>query len=79
MHFKASAFMEPNSQLVHGTQLIKYTVPFLMYGTQLSEDGFPHCNLRGYDYIQFYNVWKCPRVPLEVPVSVLSRRRCCSC
>ncbi|KAH3776459.1 hypothetical protein DPMN_177918 [Dreissena polymorpha] len=70
MHFKASAFMEPYSQLVHGTKLNNYTVPSLMYGTPLSEDGFPNCNVRGYDCIQFYNIWKYLRVALEVAVSV---------
>ncbi|KAH3771756.1 hypothetical protein DPMN_173083 [Dreissena polymorpha] len=44
--------MEPCRQLVHGTKLMNYTVPSLMYGTRLSEDGLPHWNVCGYDYIQ---------------------------
>ncbi|KAH3771271.1 hypothetical protein DPMN_172584 [Dreissena polymorpha] len=47
---------------------MNYTVPSLMYGTQLSEDGLPHCNVRGYDCIQFYNEWTFPMVALEVAV-----------
>ena len=40
-----------------------------MYGTQLAEEGLVKCNIKTYDYNQFYRVWKCPRVVVEVAVN----------
>ena len=66
---QATGFLEPYSQLVHKQTSVRYTLPALMYGTQLAEEGFPACNVKGYDYEQFYTVWKCPRIAVEVAVS----------
>ncbi|XP_052818100.1 uncharacterized protein LOC128244124 [Mya arenaria] len=64
--FKATIFMEPYSQVVHANKTMAITVPALMYGTQLAEEGLPRCNVPGYDYLQFYDVWKCPRIAIKV-------------
>lgn len=43
-----------------------------MYGTQLAEEGTPACNIKGYDFEQYYKQWKCPRIALEAAVSETS-------
>ncbi|WAR12211.1 hypothetical protein MAR_026391, partial [Mya arenaria] len=53
-------------QVVHANKTMAITVPALMYGTQLAEEGLPRCNVPGYDYLQFYDVWKCPRIAIKV-------------
>lgn len=62
--FISSAFLEPYSQAIRHS--VNHTVPSLMYGTQLAEEGFPPCNIKGYDFEQFYSQWTCPRIALEV-------------
>ncbi|KAK3611444.1 hypothetical protein CHS0354_027169, partial [Potamilus streckersoni] len=37
-----------------------------MYGTQLAEEGLNKCCLPGTDFRQFYKIWTCPRLTLEV-------------
>lgn len=61
--FISTAFLEPYSQIIR--QPVNYTIPGLMYGTQLAEEGFPPCNIKGYDFEQFYEQWKCPRIAIE--------------
>ncbi|KAK3611445.1 hypothetical protein CHS0354_027170 [Potamilus streckersoni] len=41
-------------------------IPAMMYGTQLAEEVVPKCSLPGTDFSQFYKIWKCPRLALEV-------------
>ncbi|KAL4234753.1 hypothetical protein ACF0H5_006395 [Mactra antiquata] len=64
MSFKSSVFLEPYSQLVR--KPVQYTIPALMYGTQLAFESLFKCNIHGYGFQQFYKQWKCPRVALEV-------------
>ena len=64
---QSTAFLEPYSQVIR--QPVNYTIPGLMYGTQLAEEGVPSCNIKGYDFEQFYEQWKCPRIAIEVAVS----------
>ena len=47
---------------------IDHAIPALMYGTQLASEGHP-CSIPGLDYNQFYDIWKCPRIVIEVAVS----------
>jgi hypothetical protein len=63
---QSTAFLEPYSQIIR--QPVNYTIPGLMYGTQLAEEGFPPCNIKGYDFEQFYEQWKCPRIAIEAAV-----------
>ena len=67
--FQATAFLEPYSSLIHNAKPYTDTIPGLMYGTELSEKGITHCNVPGYDYLQFYKLWQCPKLALEVAVS----------
>ena len=46
-------------------------VPGFMFGTELAEKGVTKCNIPGIDYKQFYSVWQCPRIQIEVAVSTL--------
>nr|KAG5706842.1 hypothetical protein BaRGS_004177 [Batillaria attramentaria] len=41
-------------------------IPIFSYGTQLSEEGFAQCAVAGRDWRQFYKIFSCPRVLMEV-------------
>ena len=40
-----------------------------MYGAELSSQGHK-CSEPGFDYDQFYSIWKCPRIVMEAAVCV---------
>ena len=46
-------------------------IPAMMYGTQLASEGLVPCSVSGVDYKQFYEIWKCPRIEVEVAVSIV--------
>ena len=66
-HFflQANIFLEPFSFDVHHN--MTFRMPSLMYGTQLSEEGLP-CAIKGFDYKALYNIWKCPKIMMNVAV-----------
>ncbi|KAL3859428.1 hypothetical protein ACJMK2_009651 [Sinanodonta woodiana] len=62
--FTSTVFIEPVS--FDAFEKVPNPVPALMYGTELSEKGLTKCCLPGTDFRQFYKIWKCPRLALEV-------------
>ena len=61
-------FLEPFSY--NATVPVAVKMPVLSYGTELSEVGFPQCAVAGKDWRQFYKVFSCPRVLVEVKVAL---------
>ncbi|XP_046365508.2 uncharacterized protein LOC124141515 [Haliotis rufescens] len=61
--FQATVFLEPMS---FDVKPINVTLPALMYGTQLAEEGLITCCIRGFDYQKFFEIWQCPKIKFEV-------------
>ncbi len=51
------------------TTPLNYSIPTVSLGTQLSEE-FPDCIIPGYGYKRFYKMLKCPRIQMNMTVSV---------
>ncbi|KAH3771470.1 uncharacterized protein LOC127845313 [Dreissena polymorpha] len=64
--FQSSVFLEAFSTLAHASSSLNFTIPALMYATQLAYEGVPTCNIKGYGFEKFYSLWKCPRIKMEV-------------
>ena len=66
--FQSTVFLEPFS--FDAQTPIEHPIPAMMYGTELASIGHPiPCSVKGLDYNQFYKIWKCPRIVVEVAVS----------
>ncbi|XP_067675645.1 cutinase 1-like [Haliotis asinina] len=61
--FRGTVFLEPMSLDV---KPVNVTLPALMYGTQLSEEGALKCCIPGFDYKKFFDIWQCPKIKMEV-------------
>ena len=73
--FQSTVFLEPFS--FDASTPIEHSTPALMYGTELASIGHPiPCSVKGLDYNQFYKIWKCPRIVVEVAVRVVGRLTC---
>lgn len=68
---QSTAFLEPMS--FNANTNMTFKMPAIMYGTQFSEEGITKCCLKGMDWNQFYSIWKCPRIVMEVAVSLSIR------
>lgn len=44
-------------------------MPAFMYGTELSTVGH-QCVIPGFSYNKFYEIWGCPKIVMEVAVSI---------
>ena len=64
---QSTVFLEPFS--IDAKQPIKNIIPAFMYGAELSSQGHK-CSEPGFDYDQFYSIWKCPRIVVEAAVGV---------
>ena len=76
---QSTAFMEPLSWTIAETSRAEITIPALMYATELAWKLPRACNINGLGYEKFYNDWTCPRIALEISVSVYSRCKERSC
>ena len=65
IQFQSTVFLEPFS--IDSQTPVEHTIPALMYGAELSSQGHA-CSIPGIDYDQFYKIWKCPRIVVEVAV-----------
>ena len=70
---QAIAYMEPVSFDVQEPQ--PYLVPAIMYGAALAEW---QCSIPGLDFLQFYTMWQCPKVLIEVAVGIPIYHEFCS-
>lgn len=59
--FKAAVMLEPASFFLNNP--LPYKVPSIMYGAELANGT---CSIPGLDFVQWYNIWNCPRIILEV-------------
>lgn len=67
---QSTIFLEPVSFAI--IENIPVMIPALMYGTQLSTVG-NKCVIPGFSYNKFYDVWNCPKIVMEVAVSISFR------
>lgn len=61
-------FLEPFSLDIK--EKVDVGIPAFMYGTELSEVGSTKCAIPGFDYNKFYDIWSCPRLVMNVAVSI---------
>ncbi|KAL3859429.1 hypothetical protein ACJMK2_009652 [Sinanodonta woodiana] len=62
--YTSTVFLEPFSFDVQTP--VTDTIPAMMYGTEYCEEGLATCCVKGKDYARFYDIWKCPRIKVEV-------------
>ncbi|KAK3611442.1 hypothetical protein CHS0354_027167 [Potamilus streckersoni] len=71
--YKSTVFLEPFSFDVQTP--VTNTIPAMMYGTEYCEEGLVTCCVKGKDYARFYDIWKCPRIKVEVAETGKSERK----